>query len=84
MLTTAEYLSMDAIAQSESLLKKECNSEELMTAAITQAQSVNPKLNAINLEFYDSAIEQAKSIDAKTLLSSPQQTSRHSLLNKRP
>ncbi|HIF75659.1 MAG TPA: amidase [Porticoccaceae bacterium] len=71
MLTPAEYLSMDAIAQSESLLKKECNSEELMTAAIIQAQSVNPKLNAINLEFYDSAIEQAKSIDAKTPPSTP-------------
>ena len=64
MLTLSEYRSLDAMALALGVRNRDFTNEEVTTCAIEQAEKVNPILNAINIECYDSALDQARLFDA--------------------
>lgn len=65
MLKYSEYSKLDGIAAAEGIRNKEFSSAELTDCAIERAMQINPSLNAIVHESFDSAREQAKWVDSK-------------------
>ncbi len=63
MLTTSEYLELDAIDLSRGLRQKDFSCCEVMRSAIERATEVNPSINAIVSANYDSAMTQAQAFD---------------------
>ena len=60
---TNQLAQLDAIAQAELVRTGEATPLELVDAAITRIEQVNPQLNAVITSFFDKAREQAKSVD---------------------
>ncbi|MFT6824894.1 MAG: amidase [Pseudohongiellaceae bacterium] len=71
MLKYSDYSKLDGIAAAEGIRNKEFTSAELTACAIDRAKQVNPSINAIVHESFDSAVEQAKQIDNKPELLQP-------------
>jgi len=65
MLEYSDYAQLDGIAAAEGIRNKEFTSAELTACAIDRARQINPSINAIVHESFDSAVEQAKQIDDK-------------------
>lgn len=63
MLKNSEYLNLDATDLASGLRNKDFSCCEVMQAAISRAQEVNPRLNAINVENYEQATAQAQAFD---------------------
>lgn len=63
MLKYLEYSQLDGIAAAEGIRNGEFTSAELTTCAIERANEVNPKINAIVHESFQSALEQAQQFD---------------------
>ena len=55
-----EYVQYDAIGLAELIKKKEVTATEVLEVAISRAEVVNPKLNAIVHTFYDKARKKSK------------------------
>ena len=56
----SEFIHLDATAQAHAIANGDISPTEAVDAAITQAQKVNPQLNAIIHEQFDTARAQAK------------------------
>ncbi|MGH6871597.1 MAG: amidase [Rhizomicrobium sp.] len=54
------YSGLDAMAQADLVRSRQASSLELVDAAISRIQAVNPKTNAVVAEFFDKARTQAK------------------------
>lgn len=63
MLQFSDYKKLDGIAAAEGIRRKDFTSAELTACAIERARQVNPTLNAIVHENFDSALEQARRFD---------------------
>lgn len=63
MLKYSEYAQLDGIAAANGIRNKQFTSAELTACAIDRANEVNPHLNAIVHECFESAQEQAVRID---------------------
>ena len=63
MLSTAEYIELDALDLSRGLRNKDFSCCEVMHAAIERATSANPLLNAIVSANYEQALSQAQVFD---------------------
>ncbi len=63
MLTTSEYLELDALDVSRGLRNKDFSCCEVMHAAIERAWAVNPTLNAVLSPNYEQAMSQAQAFD---------------------
>jgi amidase len=63
VLTTSEYLELDALDLSRGLRNKDFSCCEVMHAAIDRASVVNPTLNAVLSPNYDQAMSQAQAFD---------------------
>ena len=64
MLSKSDYLSLDAIALAAGIRNGDFSCGEITARAIAQAESVNPSINAINIECFEAAKSQADSFDA--------------------
>jgi amidase len=51
----AEYLKYDGLGLAELVRRKEVKPEELLEAAITRIEAINPKINAVVTKMYDEA-----------------------------
>ncbi|MFN8299323.1 MAG: amidase family protein [Chitinophagales bacterium] len=58
-----EYRKHDATSLAQLIKTKQVSAEELLETAITRAEAVNPKLNAIVTKLYDLGKEQLKTVD---------------------
>tara|TARA_B110000858_G_scaffold198514_1_gene266039 strand:- start:54186 stop:55634 length:1449 start_codon:yes stop_codon:yes gene_type:complete len=63
MLKYSAYAQLDGIAAADGIRNKQFTSAELTACAIERANEVNPRLNAIVHECFESAQEQAMRID---------------------
>lgn len=63
MLDVDTYLQLDATALAAGIRAGEFSCADVTTCAIQRAEAVNPDINAIIAENYDSALAQAQSID---------------------
>lgn len=61
-MKTADYLALDATGLSEAIAQKQVSPAEVLEAAITQAEQVNPVLNAICQPLYDQARDQVETV----------------------
>ena len=68
MLKLSEYMDMDAVTLARGIRSREFTCAEVTACAIQRAQDSNPAINAIVTENYDSAIEQARRVDADSSL----------------
>jgi len=59
-MNQSDYLQQDATALADLIQKRAVSAEDVMVAAITRAQSINPKINAIVTSMYDEALETAR------------------------
>lgn len=66
MLTKQEYLGLDAMDQAAGLRNRDFSCGELMHAAISRAQEVNPQLNAISSDNFEQATAQAQAFDGES------------------
>lgn len=66
-----EYQQLDGIALAQLVAKKEVTGAELLEIAITRADAVNPKLNALILPLYEQARKQAQNPVAGALSGVP-------------
>ncbi|MBK7149527.1 MAG: amidase [Bacteroidetes bacterium] len=57
-----EYIMHDATSLAQLVKKKEVSPEELLQTAISRAEEVNPKINAVVTKLYDLGKEQLKNI----------------------
>lgn len=64
----SEYRQHDATSLAELIKKKEVTPTELLETAISRAEDVNPKINAVVTKLYDLGKEQLKSLDANAPL----------------
>jgi len=73
MIDSNTYRAMDALDQAAGLQAGEFTAEELLTAAIAEAEKHNPALNAIISPRYEAALNEAKNAqaDASFLQRSP-------------
>ena len=55
-----EFITMDAVGMAAAVRNKQVAPLELVDAAITRIQAVNPKVDAVVAEFFDKARERAK------------------------
>jgi len=60
VITQADYLAHDATGLAALVSRREVSASELLEAAITRADAVNPGLNAIVTPFYEVARERAR------------------------
>jgi amidase len=60
MISEADYLRLDAVAQAELVRRGELSASELLEAAIARAEKLNPRLNAIVIPMYDIARVRAR------------------------
>lgn len=60
-----EYVRYDALGLAELVARKELRVTELLDVAISRAQAVQPRINAIVCELYDQARQQARLLDAR-------------------
>ena len=58
-----EYRKHDATSLAQLIKTKQVSAKELLETAITRAEAVNPKLNAIVTKLYDLGKEQLKTVD---------------------
>ena len=63
MLAISDYQDMDAIALAAGVRRQDFTCEEITTCAIAQAEKLNPSINAIVAECYESAKALSKSFD---------------------
>ena len=63
MLPLSDYIDMDAITLAQGVRNRDFTNTEVTACAIKQAEKLNPTLNAINIECYNSALEQARLFD---------------------
>ena len=63
MLPLSDYIDMDAITLAQGVRNRDFTNAEVTACAIEQAEKLNPTLNAINIECYNSALEQARLFD---------------------
>lgn len=63
-----EYRKHDATSLAELIKKKEVTPIELLETAITRAEEVNPKINAVVTKLYDLGKEQLKNLDTNAPL----------------
>lgn len=63
-----EYRKHDATSLAELIRKKEVTPIELLETAITRAEEVNPKINAVVTKLYELGKEQLKSLDTNAPL----------------
>src|ERR1051326_1066504 len=59
-MNQSDYLQQDATALADLIQKRAVSAEDVTVAAITRAQSINPKINAIVTSMYDEALETAR------------------------
>lgn len=52
-MNEADYRSHDAVGLADLIRRREITASQALEAAIARAEAVNPRLNAINLPFYD-------------------------------
>ncbi len=62
MLSTQDYLALDAVALGEGIARGEFSAFEVTQCAVDRAREVNPSLNAIVYEDYETALERAASL----------------------
>ena len=62
-----DYKQYDAVALAELVKKGETTPAELIDAAIDQAESINPKINAIVTPTYGAARENAEGLSVASL-----------------
>lgn len=67
-LKLSEYREMDAIALADGIRNGDFSCADVTACAIEQARRVNPAINAIVTEDYDSAIQQARNFDSDSEL----------------
>ena len=60
MISTNEYLKLDALAIAALIRRKELSASEVLEVAIARAEAVNPALNAITIPMHEIARERAK------------------------
>jgi amidase len=60
MISEAEYIRLDAVAQAELVVRRELSGSELLEAAILRAEKLNPRLNAIVIPMHDIARARAR------------------------
>ena len=60
MISEAEYVELDAVAQAELVRRGEISASELLEAAILRAERLNPSLNAVVIPMYEIARERAR------------------------
>lgn len=60
MISEAEYVRLDAVAQAELVRRRELSGSELLEAAILRAEKINPRLNAIVIPMHDIARARAR------------------------
>ncbi len=65
MLSCEDYRSLDGVALAEGLRKRQISSVEAVDCAITLAEQINPKLNAITEDNYEQARQQAVLFDKR-------------------
>lgn len=65
MLSKSEYLKLDAVALAAGIRRKDFSCAEVTSCAIEQAKAANPAINAINIENYEAAQEEAELVDSK-------------------
>ena len=63
---------VDALAQAELVRSGAVSATELLEAAIERIDDINPKLNAINITWFDHARDVAKEIDSQKTPDQPQ------------
>ena len=68
MLNPSDYLGKDALWLCEKLRLKDFTTEELTYCAISLAEEINPKINAIVTNNFDQALLKAKYIDKNSEL----------------
>jgi len=64
MLTDSDYRGNDALQLAASLRNKDFSCVELVSTAISNAEKLNPAINAIVAEGFEQALEQARQFDA--------------------
>lgn len=67
-LPLPEYEKLDAIGLAELIRSKKISPLEVLEAAIARAEAVNPRLNPINIPFYDLARTATRSLPANAPL----------------
>jgi amidase len=60
MISEAEYIELDAVAQADLVRKGELSASELLEAAIARAEKLNPALNAIVIPMHEIARTRAR------------------------
>ena len=68
MLSPSDYLGKDALWLCKKLRLKDFTAEELTYCAISLAEEINPKINAIVTNNFDQALLNAKYIDKNSEL----------------
>ena len=63
MLSTQDYLALDAVALGDGISRGEFSAFEVTQCAIDRAREVNPSLNAIVYEDYEAALELAFNVN---------------------
>lgn len=66
MLTSDDYIQHDAVGLAELRQSGDISASELLQCALTQANSLNPRLNAIVFQDADGARQTAAALDKKT------------------
>jgi amidase len=67
-MTFKNYEQYDAIGLNELIRNKEVSAEEVLEAAITRCEEINPEVNAIVYKMYDEARDQLKQSDSNAPL----------------
>ena len=60
MISVEEYLGHDAMGLAERIRRREVSTSEVLEAAISRAEAVNPRINAIVTPMYEIARERAR------------------------
>ena len=68
MLSSSEYIGLDALALADGLQRREFSVTELVQVAVAQAERLNPAFNAINHSCFERALAQAEAFAAKPAL----------------
>ncbi len=64
MLSIEEYLEIDAIGLGEGIARGDYSAQEVNQCAVERARSINPAINAIIHEDYETALKRASTIDS--------------------